>query len=99
VLNIFDVRRRMELRLRTLWHYMASPYLSTLAMALGVTLARHLLGGAASPLLTLCVLGAVGGAVYVAALWSGSRMGLWPAHASLLAAVIPSRWRRRAPVT
>jgi O-antigen/teichoic acid export membrane protein len=96
--NVFDVRRYMKLRLMDLWHFMAPPYVSTLAMAIAVFSARQLLAGSSPRLVTLSVLMTVGGAVYVATLWLGSRMGLWPTHASLVDALMPRRWRHRQTI-
>ena len=96
IFNLFDVSRRMRLRLTDLWHFMAPPYVSTAVMAASVATARYLLGHASTPVATLCMLVAVGVVTYAATLLLGSRMGLWPAHASIVEAIMPGRWRRGA---
>jgi O-antigen/teichoic acid export membrane protein len=95
IFNAFDLHRRMQLRMRNLWQFMAAPYISTLVMAVGVGSARYALAGSASPLATLSILVPTGAICYLVSLWLGGRMGLWPSHASLLDALMPRRWRQR----
>lgn len=91
MLNIGDLHRHMNLRLRDLARSMAPPYLATLGMTVAVLATRSLVGDTLDSNLRLALLVAIGGAGYAGILALMTLVGLWPDFHKLRAQLLGKR--------